>query len=188
MTEFNNQQFIEAHNRANGEGDEYITNLALELAGILTRSGVKINGQRLIEKLNSIVDSEGIETVKDATLLQTRLQLNEIIEPISPERLYTKTLWRAYTTGISMSVGQKSNVYIKNMSREFSREFKEHGISISEKQIKAQLSNIIKHQKNLDHKNYDYYNLEESTLKAISNSDKFIQNLCIYLQLAGHLE
>ena len=196
MSELNNQQFIEAHNRANGEGDEYITNLALELAGVLTKNGIKINGQRLIQKLNSIANNDGIETIKNAALLQTRLQLNEIIEPsreesiINPEDIYTKTLLSAYTTSISMSmsIGQEIIVCINNMSCEFSKAFKEHDIRISESQIKNQLSIMIKHQMGLDRQDSGLCDPEKSAMEIIIHPEQLIQNLCIHLQLAGHLE
>jgi len=188
MFEFNDKQFNEAHSEANGEGAEYIENLALALAGSLTKAGVKFNGKRLIEELNSIADNEGIETIRNAALLQTRLQLTEIIEPVNPEDLYGNTLRKAYETSISMSIGQEVINCINNMPCEFSKAFEEHGIRMSENQIKTQLSDMLNYQIDLDLRQADFFDSEQSVLKMIVKSNHFIKNLCIRLQLAGLLE
>ena len=52
----------------------------------------------------------------------------------------------------------------------------------------SQINIMFEHQKRMDSINNGFFNPQESEMRMVVNSESFIKNLCMRLQLAGLLD
>lgn len=152
----------------------------------------EFNNKKLNEAPGT-ADAGRAENIEYVVISQTRQKLDEVLEPsheeiINPEDLYANVLANAYGIAIGKSMGMNLEFCINNIAHGLSIAFKKQGKIINEEQVMDQINIMFKYQKRMDSINNGFLDPQESAMRMLSESNHFIKNLCMRLQLSGLLE
>jgi len=177
--------FKMAHDRATGEGQDYIHNLASELSAGLNRAGISIKPDVLEHDLQNIVKTGGMDTIRNAELLKARPEIQKILADtiINPEDRYNVILMKAYINAMA-NVVESNALTVRSLARHFSAAFQSEGINIRIETIENLIFKMI--ERNTEQ--IPFGGNKKALSESLRDPEKLIQDLCIRLQLAGLLE
>jgi len=178
--------FKMAHDRATGEGRDYIHNLASELSAGFNRAGINIKPEVIEHDLEIIAKTEGMDVIRNPELLKARPEIQKILTYdtiINPEDRYHAILMKAYINTMAIGEDTVANI-VKSLAYHFATGFKSEGINIDVKKIESFIFATIEH----NIKKMPFLDSKKALAKSFQDPDKLIQDLCIRLQLDGLLD
>ena len=177
-----------AHDRATGEGQDYIHSLASELSEGLTHAGIDIEPDTIKHDLEKIAETEGMDVIRNPDLLKARLEVTRVFtceNPIiNPEDHYNKILMEAYFNAMTNNNEDTIANIVRSLAYHFSAGFKSEGINISVKKIENLIFTTIEH----NIAKMPFINSKTALIRSLQDAETLIQDLCIRLQLAGLLD
>jgi hypothetical protein len=177
--------FKMAHDRATGEGEDYIHSLASELSASLNRAGINIEPNILERDLENIAKAGGMDIIRDPELLKARPEIKKILADniVNPEDRYHTILMKAYANAMAGVVESDAHT-VRSLAYHFSATFKSEGINISVATIEQFIFKMIEQKS----EQMSFGGNKKVLSESLQNPEALIQDLCIRLQLAELLD